>query len=59
MPIDTKIQADSEDDEAWLLFLKKFENLKLSPVPKTHKYIEENVIYGIFDTSNRSLRKPT
>lgn len=59
MSIDPKIQADLEDDEAWILFLKQFENLQLSPAPKIHDDIEENVIYGIFDKSIRPLRKPT
>jgi hypothetical protein len=59
MSIDPKIDADSKDDEAWLLFLKKFENLKLPPTPKTHKHIEEKVIDGIFNKSIRPLRKPT
>ena len=50
---------DQSDDEAWLLFLRKFENLKFPPTPNTRKDIEENVIYGIFNKSVRPLRKST
>jgi hypothetical protein len=53
------IDPTPEEDEAWNLFLRKFENLKLPPTPKTHKHIEENIIYGIFDKGIRPLRKPT
>ena len=58
MPVDPNL-LDQSDDEAWLLFLRKFENLKLPPTPNTRKDIEENVIDGIFNKSIRPLRKPT
>lgn len=58
MSVDPNLIGQS-DDEAWLLFLRKFENLKLPPTPNTRKDIEENVIYGIFNKSARPLRKPT
>lgn len=59
MSIDPKLEYTPEDDESWLLFLKKFENLKLPTTPNTRKDIEENVIDGIFGKSVRPLRKPT
>jgi hypothetical protein len=42
MSIDPKLEYTPEDDEAWLLFLKKFENLKLPPTPSTRKGNYEN-----------------
>jgi hypothetical protein len=59
MSIDPKLEYTPEDDEAWLLFLKKFENLKLPPTPSTRKDIEEMYKDGIFNKSVRPLRKPT
>lgn len=56
MSVDVKPDIE-DDDEAWLLFLKKFENLQLPPEPKIYK--DENVIYGIFNKSIGPLRKST
>lgn len=55
MSIDPKLEYTPEDDEAWLLFLKKFESLKLPPAPHTDYDIEEMYQDGLFGQSIRSL----
>jgi len=38
-----------EEDEAWSLFLQKFENLKFPPIQKQTTNIEEEIYdYGLF-----------
>jgi hypothetical protein len=54
------IEVTPEEDEAWSLFLRKYENLKLPPVQtqiKTQTTDIEEEIYsdGLFGKSVRSL----
>lgn len=49
------IDPTPEEDEAWDLFLRKFENLKLPPTPHTDNDIEEMYQDGLFGKSVRSL----
>jgi len=52
------IEVTSEEDEAWSLFLRKYENLKLPPVQtqtQTTNIEEEIYSDGLFGKSIRSL----
>ena len=50
-----EIPVTPEEEEAWTLFLKKYENLNFSPIKTLTTDIEEDKKDGIFGQSVRSL----
>jgi hypothetical protein len=50
-----ELEPTLEEDEAWSMFLLKYENIKLPPTPYTRNDIEEMYQDGLFGKSIRSL----
>lgn len=50
-----ELEPTPEEDEAWNMFLRKYEDIKLPPTPHTDHDIEELYQDGLFGKSVRSL----